>query len=110
MNKITITLNGPYLVVGAIPLAHQHIVTNAKGESISWREGKAVAAPATDRYALCRCGQSATKPFCDGAHQRVGSRQWSAFGRHRGARGGGRTAAHRQAQQCRERGQTVGHR
>jgi CDGSH-type Zn-finger protein len=22
--------------------------------------------------ALCRCGQSATKPFCDGAHSRCG--------------------------------------
>lgn len=22
--------------------------------------------------ALCRCGQSATRPFCDGAHRRVG--------------------------------------
>ncbi len=72
MNKITITANGPYLVEGALPLAHQHIVANAQGESQSWREGNAVAVPAADRYALCRCGQSATKPFCDGAHQRVG--------------------------------------
>jgi len=72
MNKITITVDGPYLVQGAIPLANQHIVTNAQGESLSWREGKAVASPATERYALCRCGRSGTKPFCDGAHQRVG--------------------------------------
>ena len=72
MNKITITLNGPYLVQGAIPLTHQHIVTNAQGESLTWRGGKAVATPATGGYALCRCGQSGTKPFCDGTHQRVG--------------------------------------
>lgn len=25
-----------------------------------------------DRVALCRCGESANKPFCDGAHTRVG--------------------------------------
>lgn len=72
MNNITITQNGPYLVQGAMPLAHQHIVSNAQGESLSWREGHAVPTPATGRYALCRCGHSGTKPFCDGAHQRVG--------------------------------------
>lgn len=72
MNKITISRNGPYLVQGAMPLAHQHIVTNAQGESVAWREGQVVAAPAADGFALCRCGQSATKPFCDGSHQRVG--------------------------------------
>ncbi len=72
MNKITITVDGPYFVQGAMPMVHQHIVTNQQGESLSWREGKAVATPAPDHYALCRCGHSATKPFCDGAHQRVG--------------------------------------
>jgi CDGSH-type Zn-finger protein len=68
--KITITENGPYLVEGGIPLANQHIVTNAKGESLDWREGKAF--PLAEKYALCRCGQSGTKPFCDGTHERVG--------------------------------------
>ena len=72
MNSITITADGPYLVQGKLPLAHQHIVTNAQGESVSWRKGKVVDAPATQSYALCRCGQSTTKPFCDGAHQRIG--------------------------------------
>ena len=72
MNQITITIDGPYLVQGAIPLTHQHIVTNAQGESLAWRQGQAVEVPAAGPWALCRCGQSATKPFCDGAHRRVG--------------------------------------
>jgi CDGSH-type Zn-finger protein len=70
MKKITITENGPYLVEGDVPLASQHIVTNDEGESLEWREGDAF--PHTAKYALCRCGSSTNKPFCDGSHRRVG--------------------------------------
>jgi CDGSH-type Zn-finger protein len=68
--KVTITENGPYLVEGSVPLATQTITTNEQGESVSWVEGEAMKARAS--YALCRCGQSANKPFCDGTHQRKG--------------------------------------
>jgi CDGSH-type Zn-finger protein len=68
--RVTISENGPYLVEGDVPLAHQHTVTNEEGESLEWREGEAV--PHAHKFALCRCGQSATKPFCDGTHKRIG--------------------------------------
>jgi CDGSH-type Zn-finger protein len=68
--KIKIVENGPYLVDGDVPLANQHIVTNQEGESIEWRAGEVFAHP--KEYALCRCGRSAKKPFCDGTHGKVG--------------------------------------
>ena len=67
--KIEVTKNGPYLVSGGLPLSEHHIVTNAEGESLDYREGNKHPAPA--QYALCRCGQSGNKPFCDGTHARV---------------------------------------
>lgn len=67
---VTVTANGPYLVTGDIPLARQTIEADAEGGSQSWREGEAIAHPAS--YALCRCGASANKPFCDSSHLRVG--------------------------------------
>ena len=68
--KLSVTKNGPYLVEGSVPLANQHVVTNERGESLEWREGKAF--PPSKKYALCRCGGSRTKPYCDGTHMRNG--------------------------------------
>jgi len=68
--RIDVTENGPYHVSGSVPLSVQTIATNAAGESIEWREGRTFE---TDgEYDLCRCGQSANKPFCDGSHARTG--------------------------------------
>jgi CDGSH-type Zn-finger protein len=68
--KITVTQDGPYLVEGTVPIASQTIVTDDAGNSVEWRQGPALETEA--RYALCRCGQSANKPFCDASHLRVG--------------------------------------
>lgn len=38
------------------------------------RDGAGRVLREADRVALCRCGASAAKPFCDGAHARVGFR------------------------------------
>jgi CDGSH-type Zn-finger protein len=67
--KIQVTKDGPYLASGSLPLSEQWIVTNAEGESLEYREGKKY--PAQPQCALCRCGQSANKPFCDGTHNKV---------------------------------------
>ncbi len=68
--RVTISKNGPYLVTGNVPLAKQTIVANAAGESQEWRHGESIAHP--ESYALCRCGKSHTKPFCDGTHLKTG--------------------------------------
>jgi len=67
---VTVTRDGPYLVSGAVPLARQTIITDAEGGSEQWRQGEPIAAP--ESYALCRCGHSHSKPFCDGTHKKVG--------------------------------------
>jgi CDGSH-type Zn-finger protein len=67
--SISVTENGPYQVTGPIPLAIQTIVTDDEGQSVEWRQGEALSTP--EGYRLCRCGQSRTKPFCDGSHERV---------------------------------------
>jgi len=52
--EIEIIINGPLLVKGNIRL-----LRNGETEE---KEGP---------VALCRCGESANKPFCDGAHKRI---------------------------------------
>ena len=47
--------NGPYKIEGPVR------VVDADGRAFVLPEGRAVA--------LCRCGQSRTKPFCDKSHR-----------------------------------------
>ncbi len=58
--KITVRKDGPYLIVvdGSLTIVDQ------EGNAIPHREGRPVA--------LCRCGGSTTKPFCDGTHSKIG--------------------------------------
>lgn len=68
--RIKVSKDGPYLVYGGLPIGIETIGTNSEGGSWTWETGPAMSAP--ERYALCRCGQSSNKPFCDGSHKRVG--------------------------------------
>jgi CDGSH-type Zn-finger protein len=67
---IKITQNGPYLVSGNLSLAKQIIGANAAGDSVEWKQGEQY--PPQAKYALCRCGHSANKPFCDATHAKIG--------------------------------------
>ncbi|MFC1846744.1 CDGSH iron-sulfur domain-containing protein [Chloroflexota bacterium] len=64
--RIKVTENGPYIVSGGVPLIRQEIVTDEEGYSIGWREVERY--PLQEEYALCRCGNSGNKPFCDASH------------------------------------------
>jgi CDGSH-type Zn-finger protein len=68
--SVAISKDGPYVVSGDAPLTEEIVGANAEGESVEWQRGRAFDAPA--KYALCRCGQSARAPFCDGTHAKVG--------------------------------------
>ena len=68
--RVTVSKNGPYLVAGGVPLAKQTIITDREGGSHEWRESEPFEVK--DSYALCRCGHSRNKPFCDGTHQKIG--------------------------------------
>ena len=50
--------NGPYLIEGPVDLY------DTAGNPISI-EGR-------PKVALCRCGASSNKPFCDGTHSQIG--------------------------------------
>jgi CDGSH-type Zn-finger protein len=67
--RIEITEDGPYLVSGALPLRVETIASDENEESIAWAHGDELPAP--ENYALCRCGHSSNKPFCDGTHNKV---------------------------------------
>lgn len=54
--SITCAKNGPYIVKDL------NIFTNSYTETITTKE----------TMALCRCGASNTKPFCDGTHAKIG--------------------------------------
>ncbi len=70
--KITVSKNGPYIVTGGVPLIQEEICNDDEGYCRTWREVKKF--PVQEQYALCRCGQSKNKPFCDGTHADIGFR------------------------------------
>lgn len=68
--KIVVSKNGPYLVRGSVPLSTKSIGANENGDSETWIDGQSIST--RESYALCRCGKSSQKPFCDGTHAKTG--------------------------------------
>ena len=56
--EIKVRDNGPYKVTGPVRLVDA--------------QGGVFELPAGGALALCRCGRSATKPFCDATHRDTG--------------------------------------
>lgn len=67
--KITVSKDGPYVATGGIPLIQEEICNDDEGYCRTWRETKRYEMQ--DEYALCRCGNSKNKPFCDGTHNHI---------------------------------------
>ncbi len=66
MATIKVFQNGPYLV---------------EGEDVTVVDWNGQMYPIAKRpFAICRCGASATRPFCDGTHSKVGFNATEAAG------------------------------
>lgn len=67
--KISIVENGPYLVSGNVPLAKEVAIRDRENIPVEWKMEKPY--PQQEEYALCRCGGSKDKPYCDGSHAAI---------------------------------------
>lgn len=56
--KITVRNDGPLRIEGEVELCDM--------------DGKPYGLAGRTSFALCRCGHSASKPFCDGSHKTKG--------------------------------------
>jgi CDGSH-type Zn-finger protein len=70
---ITTRPNGPFLVSGELPLVQRSPIETEFGEPIAWSSPQPIPVPTPGAsYALCRCGGSSNKPFCDSTHKTIG--------------------------------------
>ena len=72
--RIIVNANGPYLVLGGVPLVRRYPAKTVYGEPMEW-DAVGVGGydiPVEGSYELCRCGKSKTMPFCDQTHLQTG--------------------------------------
>ncbi|GAA3076796.1 ferritin-like domain-containing protein [Streptosporangium carneum] len=68
--RIAVLADGPYVVYGGVPLRRKRKIVSAENDALTWKTGETMETEET--YALCRCGHSGSKPFCDGTHAVIG--------------------------------------
>jgi len=65
--KIKIIKDGPYRVIGDIPIVKKSQYCSPYGEPLEWIDGGELEHK-QGSYLLCRCGKSQNMPYCDNAH------------------------------------------
>ena len=66
--KIKVKKNGPYVLIGSIPL-NEEIIAKENGVMV-YQKSKSL--PYAAQTHLCRCGSSKKAPYCDGVHAKIG--------------------------------------
>lgn len=67
---ITSRPGGPLIVSGGVRVVRKTAVHSEHGEPLAWRTSEPLETG--EIVALCRCGDSNNKPFCDGSHVAAG--------------------------------------
>ncbi|MFT6290617.1 MAG: CDGSH-type Zn-finger protein [Ilumatobacter sp.] len=70
---IKVADSGPYIVSGSVPVTSKRPVESEHGEPLTWKTTRPNETKPT--VALCRCGASSSKPYCDGTHAAT---QWDS--------------------------------
>jgi CDGSH-type Zn-finger protein len=68
--RIEVAPNGPYLVYGSVPVSRRRTVLSEHQEPLTSQTTDRLRT--AEAIALCRCGGSSDKPYCDGTHRRNG--------------------------------------
>lgn len=67
--KVVILPKGPYLVKGGLPVNRVRVIFDATDTPLDYEIVESY--PVKETQLLCRCGNSAQRPFCDGTHNKI---------------------------------------